>query len=173
MAPRHHDLSPASFLAEHASLLPPGRTLDLACGAGRNAIFLAARGHRVVGVDRDADSLARLHAAEPAIALVRADLDRPALRDASFDNLVCTNFLDRRLFPEIERWLRPGGTLLYDTFLIDQREIGHPRNPDFLLAQGELRERLAHGYRILLTREGRVAEGDTFAYRSGAVAVRL
>jgi SAM-dependent methyltransferase len=168
----HHGLGPAGFLTEQASLLPPGRTLDLACGSGRNALFLAGRGHRVIGVDLDGESLGRLRAADPAIPLARLNLDHAAFRSASLDNLVCVNFLDRRLFSEIHRWLRPGGRLLYDTFLIDQREIGHPKNPEFLLGHGELQDLLA-GYRILAYREGRVSEGAGVAYRAGAVAVRI
>jgi SAM-dependent methyltransferase len=163
---------PAPFLMEHAHLVPPGRTLDVAAGTGRNAVFLAARGHRVVALDVARGALARLRAADARIACVQMDLDRPGVRPASVDAVVVVSFLDRRLFPEVARWLRPGGILVWDTFLIDQRTIGHPSNPSFLLGRGELVERLADGFRVLAAREGPVDEEGKLAFRSGVVAAR-
>jgi hypothetical protein len=101
------------------------------------------------------------------------DLDCPGVRSGSADAVVVVNFLDRWLFAEVGRWLRPGGTLVWDTFLIDQREIGHPRNPAFLLERGELGKRLAREFRILAAREGAVEDASGRAFRSGVVAERL
>ena len=175
---------PARFLAEHAELLPVGRTLELAAGSGRNALYLAARGHRVIACDASRSAVSALRAAKPenasrdvvpldgvALDVVQMDLDHPGFRTASVDAIVCVSFLDRALFPEIERWLRPGGVLLFDTFLVDQRAVGHPKNPAFLLERNELLERL-RGYRILRYREGEVSDGETVSYRAGAVAER-
>jgi SAM-dependent methyltransferase len=165
---------PARFLAEHVSLLAAGRTLEIAAGSGRNALFLSARGYRVIACDASRAALEAIRAAKPEgdrIDLVEMDLDDPGFRPASVDNVVCVNVLDRRLFPEIERWLRPGGVLLFDTFLVDQRAVGHPKNPDFLLGRNELLDRL-RGYRILRYREGEVSDGETISFRAGAVAVR-
>ena len=163
---------PAAFLAEHASLLAPGRTLDLAAGSGRNTLFLAARGHRVTACDASRAAVDAIRAASATnVDAVQMDLDQPGFRTGCFDNVVCINFLDRALFPEIERWLRPGGVLLFDTFLVDQQAIGHPKNPDFLLARNELLERLRR-YRVLRYREGAITDGNTTSYRAGAVAIR-
>ncbi|MGH7899465.1 MAG: methyltransferase domain-containing protein [Candidatus Binatia bacterium] len=168
---------PAPFVAENAFRLRPGCTLDLAAGSGRNAVFLAELRHRVIAADVAAAALRRIRrrAADAGVAaavdLAQVDLDRPSFRRASVDNVICVDFLDRRLFAEIHAWLRPGGALLYDTFLIDQRLVGHPRNPEFLLDHGELRERL-RGFRILVYREGPVVDGGRTSYRSGAVAIR-
>ncbi|MBI2964018.1 MAG: class I SAM-dependent methyltransferase [Deltaproteobacteria bacterium] len=162
---------PAPFLVEHVALLPVGRTLDLAAGAGRNARFLAGRGHRVVAADASRVALAEIRRRCPDVATVQVDFDHPCVRPASVDAIVCVNFLDRRLFPEFRAWLRPGGVLLLDTFLVDQRQVGHPRNPDFLLGRNELLERLA-GYRVLRYREGPVEAGSAVHYRAGIVAVR-
>ena len=170
---RSHDAAePATFLAENAALLPPGRTLDLAAGSGRNAVFLASRGHRVLAADVSRVALEVIRGRDPRIDLVAVDLDRPCFRPASFDNIVCVSFLDRRLFPSFVEWLRPGGVLLYDTFLVDQRDVGHPRNPDFLLERNELLERL-RGERVLRYREGAVAEAAGVSYRASIVAVRV
>ncbi|HKN13626.1 MAG TPA: hypothetical protein VJX68_10585 [Candidatus Binatus sp.] len=82
------------------------------------------------------------------------------------------NFLDRALFPKFERALRPGGVLLVDTFLIDQAAIGHPRDPRFLLARGELRA-LADGFEIEEYREGLVTNSNgARAFRASMLARR-
>jgi tellurite methyltransferase len=164
---------PSRFLVEHAALLCPGRTLDLAAGTGRNTRFLAARGHMVVAVDVAAAALTRVRGVVPAVACVRMDLDAPGIRPESVDNVVVVSFLDRRLFTEVPRWLRPGGVLLWDTFLVEQREIGHPRNPAYLLRRGELLERLSTAFHILASREGLVDESGSAAFRSAVVARRL
>jgi SAM-dependent methyltransferase len=163
----------APFLVEHVHLLRPGLVVDVAAGRGRNAAFLAARGHRVIALDVARPALERLHAMDARIACVQMDLDAPGVRAGSVDAVVVVNFLDRRLFAEVGRWIRPGGILVWDTFLIDQREIGHPRNPSFLLARGELVKQLAGDFRMLATREGAVDDGGGRAFRSGVVAERL
>jgi SAM-dependent methyltransferase len=165
------DPAPAAFLVDHAELLHPGRTLDLAAGSGRNALFLAARGHRVLAADIAGTALRRIRKRSSAIDVVQVDLDRACFRAASFDNVLCIDFLDRRLLPALLEWVRPGGMLLVDTFLIDQRELGHPRNPAFLLAHNELLER-TRGARVLRYREGIVTDGAAASYRAGIVALR-
>jgi tellurite methyltransferase len=162
---------PASFLVENASLLVPGRTLDIACGSGRNAAFLAAAGHRVIAIDVARAALRTARRRVSPIDVAQIDLDDAAFRPRSLDNVIMIDFLDRRLFGPIVEWLRPGGVLLVDTFLIDQREVGHPRNPAFLLEHGELRERFA-AERILRYREGPVTEASGISFRAGIVAVR-
>ena len=92
---------PSAFLVEHAHLLPGGRTLDLAAGSGRNAAFLARRGHAVVAVDVSWQGLARVRQREPGITCIQMDLDAPAFRRGSVDAIVVVSFLDRRLFDEV------------------------------------------------------------------------
>lgn len=166
------DAPAAPFLVEHAARLALGRTLDVAAGAGRNARFLAGLGHRVIAADVSGVALARLRAVEPRVACVQMDFDRPAVRSGSCDAVVIVSFLDRRLFDAAVDWLRPGGVLLWDTFLLEQRDIGHPRNPDWLLERGELRVRLAPRCDVLAEREGLVDEPGGAAFRSGIVARR-
>ena len=167
------DDPPSPFLVEHANLLPAGRTLDLAAGSGRNAAFLAHRGHAVIAVDVSWQGLARVRQRARGIACVQMDLDVPAFRRGSIDAVVVVSFLDRRLFAEVSGWLRPGGVLLWDTFLVDQRSIGHPREAAFLLERGELVQRLRGTFDILATREGLVEERGRPAWRSGVVARRM
>lgn len=163
---------PAPFLVAHADLLLPGRTLDLAAGTGRNALYLAARGHRVVAVDGARAALEHVRAADAGVTCVQMDLDAPGIRPGSVDTVIVVNFLDRRLFATVPGWLRPGGVLLWDTFLLEQRDIGHPRNPDFLLRRGELAERLAVAFDVLAAREGLAWDSGRSSFRAGIVARR-
>ena len=164
------------FLIEMLARLPRGLALDVAAGRGRNALALARAGLSVVAVDFSLEAMRLLAAAARAARLpiwpVVVNLDRFHLKDESFDTIVNINFLDRVLFPEFVRALRPGGRLIADTFLIDQAAIGHPRDPRFLLAHGELR-RLVRGLEVEEYREGLVTypNGDR-AYRASIAARR-
>jgi tellurite methyltransferase len=104
---------------------------------------------------------------------VVANLDNFYLRSESFDAIVNLTFLDRALFPNFIRALRPGGILIADTFLIDQAKTGHPRNPAFMLNHGEL-PTLVAGLQIEHHREGLVTyPNGTSAYRASIAARRL
>jgi len=130
-------------LAVHAPR--PGSTaLDLACGAGRNAAYLALCGYEVTAIDVLPDALVRVQdlAARSGVHVrcVQRDLTFPgALDDLRADLVVVVRFLDRTLFGPLQRAVRPGGMLVYETFTADQAESGHPRNPKFLLQPEELR----------------------------------
>jgi tellurite methyltransferase len=131
------------FLAAMIARMPRGVALDIAAGRGRNAIALARAGMTVIAVDFSAEAMrllaATARAADLAIWPVVANLDSFHLKDESFDAIVNINYLDRALFPNFARALRPGGILIAETFLVDQAEIGLPRDPRFLLGHGELR----------------------------------
>ena len=164
------------FLVEVLARIPRGVALDVAAGRGRNALALARVGLEVVAVDYSVEAMRLLAAtareAELAVWPIVANLDNFHLKDESFDAIVNINFLDRALFPNFVRALRPGGVLIADTFLVDQAAIGHPRDPRFLLAHGELRA-LAGDLEIEEYREGPVTypKGER-AFRASIVARR-
>lgn len=124
--------------------------LDLACGAGRNGLFLLGAGIPVVFADRDSHSLQQVDTrldAEPLIGkkqlarLWQVDFEVPATRPFetnSFGAILVFRYLHRPLLEEIKRALVPGGLLIYETFTTEQARFGRPRNPDFLLRKGEL-----------------------------------
>ena len=156
---RHHHHGAEPFLVEILPRIPPGLALDIAAGRGRNAFALASAGHKVVAVDFSAEAMRNLATTPGTIWPVVANLDSFHLKDESFDTIVNINFLDRALFPNFARALKPGGTLIADTFLVDQAALGHPRDPRFLLAHGELRA-LANGLEVEEYREGPVIYPD-------------
>lgn len=152
--PRAHEPSamvgPSPWIFECGDLIPrAGRALDVACGRGRHALLLASTGLHVTAVDRDADALARLQAQADRLALPvttrQVDLEggTPDLGDDGYDLVLVTRYLHRPLLPQLLLSLAPGGVLLYETFLTQQAEVGHPKNPDFLLQPGELRQLVA------------------------------
>ncbi|MGD0585374.1 MAG: class I SAM-dependent methyltransferase [Oryzomonas sp.] len=159
---------PSSFLAgemERLLRLAPGRrALDIACGEGRNSIFLARHGFRVAGIDISDVGIAkaerRARAEGLEIDFHRLDLDGWQI-DGQYDLLLNFNFLMRSLIPEEVRALTPGGLLLFDTIL-ESPQLLATHNPDFFLRYGELeRTFLAFGGEILFSEEIREGELPT------------
>ncbi|HET7776396.1 MAG TPA: methyltransferase domain-containing protein [Azospira sp.] len=133
-------LPPSPWIRRFAGLIPPSRAvLDLACGSGRHARWLAQRGHPVLAVDRDGEALATL-AEVPGVETLPADLEGAPwpLAGRSFAGIVVTNYLHRPLMPFLAASLEAGGVLLYETFMAGNERFGRPSRPDFLLQPGEL-----------------------------------
>ena len=160
-SPGHHGdaQSAASWLVEHRALLKTGRALDLAAGQGRNALYLVREGFEVEGWDRDEQGLDALSAKARACGLsIRTrvvDLERePSIPVETFDLVVVFYYLQRDLIPSIIQSLRPGGIVVYETFLIDNHvRFNHPRHREFSLEHNELLS-LFSKLRILAYREG-------------------
>jgi len=153
---------PAQFLVENIDLLPRGRALDIAMGSGRNAIYLARMGFQVEGVDasREAveEALARARDEGVSIQTQVEDLDKiPYIDEEVYELVICFNYLQRSLMPQMKNWVKPGGMLVYETFIIDQSQFGRPRNPDHLLRHNELLHTF-RDFRVLRYVEG-VVEG--------------
>jgi len=155
-------MTPAPWLTEHRHLLPPrGEALDVACGRGRHALWLAAQGFSTLGIDRDADAVLALNEEARrlrlplAAAVVDLEAGEVSLGHAAYDLLVVMRYLHRPLFPSLLAALRPGGVLVYETFTRAQAARGKPSNPRFLLEDGELRE-LIRPLAVLVEREGDV-----------------
>ena len=133
-----HSIETASeWVVRWAYLVERGPVLDVACGAGRHAIFFAERGFEVFAVDREDQVL------PGAIRSIRANLEDGSpwpFPGRRFAAIVVTNYLHRPLFPRLIESLEEGGVLLYETFMAGNERYGKPSNPDFLLRPGELIE---------------------------------
>ena len=138
--------SPAPWLVEHAALLAGGgRALDVACGDGRNALYLAQLGYMVDAIDVSDVAIGELRRAveQRGLAMTIAprvvDLEREPLPVGPYDVIVTLNFLQRDLFGALQDALAPGGLLLYETLgQAHVDELGNDFNPAFLVAPGEL-----------------------------------
>jgi tellurite methyltransferase len=153
---------PAQFLVENIELLPRGRALDVAMGSGRNAIYLAKMGFEVEGVDtsREAieEALARAREEGVSIQTRVEDLEKiPYIDEEAYDLVICFNYLQRSLMPQMKNWVKPGGMLVYETFIVDQVRLGKPQNPDYFLRHNELLHTF-RDFRVLRYREG-IIEG--------------
>ncbi len=120
--------------------------LDLACGNGRNGLFLAKHGKFVEFADINPEALFSIDR-----LLVQHDLlgktclvdfeqvGVNSLQDKHYCAILVFRYLHRPLLSAIKSAIEPGGLILYETFTCAQAAIGRPKNPDFLLQQGELR----------------------------------
>lgn len=143
--------APSAWVERWAPLIPRGRVLDLACGAGRHARLMASLGHDVIAVDREPQSI-------PGVRFLRADLEDGSpwpLPGERFQGIVVANYLYRPLLPLIEGALAPGGVLVYETFMQGNERYGKPSNPAFLLEPGEL-WRAFSGLHVIAFEQGRV-----------------
>ncbi|MEY4747858.1 MAG: hypothetical protein RIQ60_72 [Pseudomonadota bacterium] len=152
---------PSDWLLRWIHLLQAGQcALDLACGRGRHARWLAGRGLQVTALDRDAHALASLDGAA-GITTRLADLEAAPwpLADQRFDLVLVTNYLWRPLFPHLIDSVAPGGLLIYETFALGQESVGRPSRPDFLLAPAELLHLTLGRLQVLGFEDGWLAEG--------------
>lgn len=138
---------PSAFLQEHLVQLERGPALDVACGSGRHALHLARHGFAVDAIDIANAGLRRIQqaarAAHLSVRLVQADLDHFPLPRDHYALALNVRYLSRPLLPHLKRCVRPSGVVLFETFTREQARIGHPSNPAYLLAPGELREAFA------------------------------
>lgn len=112
--------------------------MDLACGSGRHAYYLAEAGFIVTAIDRDMSQFKSSQL--PLIATLELDLelDTWPLKDQLFDGIVVTNYLYRPHLDQLPKMLANGGVLIYETFAQGNEAFGKPSNPNFLLKTGEL-----------------------------------
>jgi tellurite methyltransferase len=157
---------PTVLLAQWLPQLPRGRALDVACGAGRNSLALAAAGFAVTAIDISDVALARgrRSAADRGLTIEWhcADLDEDpaaALPPGPFQTIVWVRYVHRSLLPHLVARLAPGGVLLAEQHLASSEPVAGPTSASFRLAPGEL-ERAAEGLVRLYAYEGSVVDPD-------------
>ncbi len=131
-------IAPSAWVMRWAGLIRAGgMVLDVAAGHGRHARWFADRRYRATAIDVDCAGLADVRA---GIEVIEADLEAGTwpLGSRTFDGIVVANYLHRPHFPHLAAALNEGGVLIFETFGQGNERLGRPRNPDFLLAPGEL-----------------------------------
>jgi SAM-dependent methyltransferase len=167
-AARAHLWQPNPFLVEALSYIPTppndASALDIACGSGRDAVYLRMRSYRVTAIDvlpdalQKAQDLAQRHGVQ--ITTRQQDLEADAMLPAnSFDLVTVFRFLHRPLFPAIRDAVKPGGYVVYETFHERTRVTGRPpRSPEHLLRDGELPKAFG-GFEVLIAGDGIERDG--------------
>lgn len=154
---------PHPLVAQFAAQLKPGRALDVACGTGRNALYLAECGWQVTAVDSSQVAieilLERARQLGVHVNACVADLETGefTIEPDSYDLIVNCCYLQRNLFPAIKAGVRVGGIVIAVIAMVDDDPNVTPMNPAFLLQPGELRSEFA-GWKLLHDFEGRSEE---------------
>ena len=155
----HEGLNPSVWVKKCAAFLKPrSSVLDLACGSGRHACYLADKGHDVTGLDKNIEVLSQISMRKD-IQTLQYDLELSAwpFPDRKFDAIVVTNYLYRPILANIVDSLSPSGVLIYETFMVGNERFGRPSSPDFLLRPNELIE-VTHGkLQVVMYESGRVS----------------
>lgn len=142
---------------------PDAKVLDMACGAGRNTKVLAAAGNKVTALDIDERCKPYIEAI-PGASFLRADLEGAPwpFEKEVFDAVVVTFYLDRNLFPKLVEVLKPGGYLIYETFMMPFVGFkgNRAKNEDFVLRPLELIEVFRDRLEVCSYEESLIDKGD-------------
>jgi len=164
--------TPSPWVEKYYSFIKGGgAVLDLACGSGRHTHFLMSKGYQLTAVDKDINAITAAELTD--VSLLQADLEAglwpfgPNL----FDGIVVVNYLWRPQFPHLARALKKGGVLIFDTFGRGNEVYGRPKNPDFLLRSGELKDAFSE-FECLEFFEGLI-ENPGSAVRQSIVARKI
>jgi len=162
---------PNSFLAEQYRLLR-GPVLSLSEGEGRNAVFLASQGLEVVCVDISAVALekAKKLAKSRGVKIITmvCDLETFEPEENHYGSVVSISAhlpgrVRTRLYPLVERSLRPGGTIILEAYSEKQlsRDTGGPRDLDMLMTVDKLSREFPNCSPLVLREiEREVSEGE-------------
>ncbi|PRP78210.1 Methyltransferase type 11 [Planoprotostelium fungivorum] len=157
--------TPAPYLSKHIKTIEeklqeiyPGKqheALDVACGCGREAVYLAERGWSVTGVDFQqilldkANQLASQH--KLSIKTILSDIEVPgadSVLPRGLSLIHVGRYLHRPLFPAMKEMIIPGGFVVYHTFMRGCEQFGRPKNPNFILEEQELK-RIFYNWTII------------------------
>lgn len=161
---------PGDFLKANIEDLPVGKALDLACGRGRNSLFLADRGFDVEGIDVSDIALDQAqNSAEERNLKIRwvcQDLsDNPDLPPGPYSLIIMFRFVADHLLPQLSRRLVHGGHVMVEEHLRwpdENLELAGPKSERFRIAPGMLRQWVEEDpdLEVVVHTEGLVTEPD-------------
>ncbi|MBA3026731.1 MAG: methyltransferase domain-containing protein [Sulfurimonas sp.] len=128
----------SKILEKYVDNAKVGQAIDIACGTGRNAHFLADKGFLVDAVDFSDYALERVRKSS-TIKKIEADLDKYNIAPKKYDLIVNINYLNRRLVSQMKDALKENGIIVFETFIVAHGDYGHETmNLDYLLRKNEL-----------------------------------
>jgi len=155
---------PSLILKAFLDLVPCGNALDIACGNGRNSLFLDEKGFIVDAVDISTVATNHLAGRNPKINVICQDIDAWKIPQNRYELVVNVRFLDRRLFPMIQDGLRPGGVLIFESFIGGKKE-------KYYLKQNELLQAFL-AFHIVHYKEEKSDHSDKFDQSVSLVAIK-
>ena len=140
-----------------------GRALDIACGAGRNSLYLAEQGFEVDAVDISGEGLSRARAAARQrglrLNLIEHDLDQPLALDAAYQLILVIRYVNLPLLQRLTKCLAPGGFLICEQHLVSDADVIGPTNPAYRVSPGQLAA-VVKDLHLEYVNEGFVTEPD-------------
>lgn len=169
------NIEPRPTLSEWIDVLPLGRVLDIACGDGRNSLYLAQNGFVVDAIDISPVALQLVQRGATdrgtEVNLILADLDNYVVPSDTYDLITCSFYLNRDLIPSIKKGVKPGGFVIYEQHYVPKSDDLDDSNIGFKLRSGELRD-LFQGMDIRYFSEGSLQESESDASIARLVARR-
>ena len=152
--------TPSPWIVKFASLIKSqGLVLDLACGSGRHAKWLAQQDYQVHALDRDPIATANMRGIDGInITIVDLETAEPPIFEHSYDGIIVSRYLHRPLLATLATILKPDGVLIYETFMRGNERFGKPTNPDFLLIPDELLNTYSPLLKVIDFEQGEISE---------------
>jgi tellurite methyltransferase len=149
------------------------KALDVACGAGRNSIYLTKHGYQVDAYDISQVALDELNKQNiKNIFTKQVDLDDFRPKIDSYDLIVMTNYLDREIIPHLFLALKKDGILFIETYMEHKENEKPASNPDFLLKKDELKSFFDKNYELLEYDEFFNEPYELYKMRKQAICIR-
>jgi len=174
LRPREASLNIQKFVVKSNG----AKALDLACGAGRNTIYLAKLGYEIDALDIAEVALEAL-AAEAHHEEVRelintqlSDLDTFAPASEKYELIIMMNFLDRGLIERAKEGLKREGLFIVETYMDDLINEKKDSNVEFLLKKEELKTLFDEGYDVLFYEEFENESHELYRMKKQAIVVR-
>ncbi len=155
---------PSLIVKEYADLASCGNALDIACGNGRNSLYLAEKGFKVDAVDISTEAMDHLAGKNPNINVICQDIDTWIIPENLYEMIINIRFLDRRLFPMIHKGLKPGGVLIIESFSGGKKD-------KYCLKQNELLQ-VFQSFHIIYYKEEKLDPSDVFEKTIYLVAIK-
>lgn len=149
------------------------KALEIACGAGRNSIYLAQKGFNIDALDISEVAIETLdNQGFKNINTKVMDLEGFIPEVNSYDLIVMTNYLDRELIPKLANALKKEGILFIETYMNHEENEKAPSNPDFLLKKEELKTYFDEKFEVLAYDEFFNESYELFKMRKQFISVR-
>jgi len=141
---------PSQKLINLVQNIKKGKALDIACGTGKNSLYLVKQGFKVDAFDISNVAIDSINKKEEKNIFTQVvDLEGFIPKKNHYTLVVMTNYLDRKIIPHLLKALQPEGILYIETYMHHEKNTKPNSNPDFLLQKDELKKFIDSNYKII------------------------